>query len=357
MSLLEESLGAKTPIGSALEEGEVTLSYDQKITFELYHRLVLPVDGYVFWVRDGLVNGGLNGAALNTAQFNTGPAPGLPKTLVAQGSLHYSTTANQEEGATYSINRVIFSSSVPVQDLNDVGGNSIYIATFDGPGTDEQPAPASTTAIRFAFSGRGSYYQQAGLWHYVGNAIYSFMGSQIIDDVSQFSNQQIVSNSLPFWLAFNNYNPPYPVPIPRPKVPFYPSFLVPDNLAGPYVAVHINPEETEGWEMAPLMAFDTSTSELSRDRVILTLYGCNNLVASSIRDALLQYSLDTELFGILNSPVPRDDKQTQSELSIIAQKKRIVFDISYNQVAVRSAARKFIKTCIPTVTVGDETVT
>lgn len=345
-------------MGSALIEGEVTLSLNQKITFELYKRLVLPADGYVFWVKASLVSPSalLNTTVFGGAKIGSVPAIEAPAPVfVAQGSLHYATNSNQEEAANYSTNRVIFTSSVPVQDMNGIADDLIYIATFDGPEDPVQPAPRSTTAIRFAFSGRGSYYKQSDLYHYVGNAIYSVMGSQIIDDPSQLNTAAlIVSNSLPIWLAWNHYNPPWPVPIPRPLVTFYPSFLVPDNLKPPYVAVHISPDDTAGIAMAPLMGGDTSTSQLAQDRVTLTLYGCNNLVALSIRDALLQYSFDAELFGVLNSPVPRDDKQTQNELNIIAQKKRIVFEVSYQQSALRNVARKLIKTCIPTIGVGAE---
>lgn len=363
MSNVQETLGAKTPIGSALDRGVDTLSYQQKIVFRLYIRLVLPLDGSAFWVRAGalsesaLLNAGTyNSVALGGSAGKFAPRP----EFIAQGSLHYATEQRQSEDANYAHNTVIFTARQPVQDLNAAGPDMMYIATFDGPvgaGVDND-GPTGTTAIRFSFSRRGSYYQQANLWHYVGDAVYSTMDTQVVDDPATFNARElIVSNSLPAWLAFNTYDPPWPVPIPRPAVRMYPSMLVPDNMPPPFVAVHILPESTGANQTAPYFDATTSSWQLCTDRVRLTTYGCGNRVVMDIRDSLLQYSYDTGRFGICNMPAPRDAKEGQNELSTIAQKKIIDFEVSYNQGAMRDIARQLILECTPKVVLGDERFT
>ena len=39
-----------TPIGADLQTGVEAISIQQTVTFTKYVRLVLPLDGYVFWV-------------------------------------------------------------------------------------------------------------------------------------------------------------------------------------------------------------------------------------------------------------------------------------------------------------------
>jgi hypothetical protein len=241
--------------------------------------------------------------------------------------------------------------------MNAQAPELLYIATFDGPGPDTSPAPADTTAIRFAFSSRASYYQQAGLWHYIGQSVNTTMQSQIIDDPSTLDSRiLLISNSLPAWLAFNIYSPVWNVPVARPNLTFFPSFAVPDNLPPPYGVIHIDPGGTEVWQTLPTLGARTEQSSLARDRVQITLYGCNNRVANDLLYSILQYSYDTEIFGILNIPAIRDEKETQVELHTLAQKKRINFEISYNQGTIRDIARQLITSCIPTYQVGDEII-
>jgi hypothetical protein len=183
------------------------------------------------------------------------------------------------------------------------------------------------------------------------------MATQVIDDPNQLLNYPlIVSNSLPSWLALNYYSPPWHVPVPMPNLRFYPSFLVPESIHPPYAAVHIEPAGTEVWQTMPTLGPLTQQNELARDRVSLTLYGCNNDVAQSVLYAILQYSYDTEVFGILNIPAVRDEKEGQVELHALAQKKRIAFEVSYNQSDIRNIARQLITSCIPTVSVGDQII-
>ena len=49
------------------------------------------------------------------------------------------------------------------------------------------------------------------------------------------------------------------------------------------------------------------------------------------------------MFGIMNSPVPKDAKRGQIEINTIAQKKVIVFEVNYYQTRVNSLAQQLIK--------------
>lgn len=343
MSNVDEALVARTPLGSDLAAGVDQIGLYQDICFTKYIRLVLPLDGYVFWVKADLVSQSAlfnaaryNAAALNQPIVEVTPAP----TFLCRGSLHYNTALVQDEDATYSVNQVVFTSEQFVQAFNEAGPNVIYIAEFEG--------------IKFAFSQRQPFYQQARLHHYLGNAVYSTMETQLVNKLDGFSPSLIVSNSLPIWLALNGYQSLYPdrfTPIP---MLLFPSFAVPQNMEPPFGAVHIAPESTESLQMMPVIGLSLSHSQLCKERVRVTLYGIDNSAALSFYDCVNQYTLDTNAFGIMNMPAVRDEKKTQVELGILAQKKSIEYEINYNQGIARNVARQLITSCIPNVIIQDQ---
>ena len=336
MAQLEEAVLAKDPLASDLAAGVDSLSRVQEITFTRYVRLILPLDGYAFWVRSSIVGPSAQCNALlpNRVGFNQAASALLPPpTFVVKGSLHYTTEIRQKEPETYAANRVVFTSEEEVQDLNAVAPNTLWIGEFDG--------------IRFAFSSRSSFYKQADLFHYVGFAVYADMATQIVDTPNGFDSQSVVvSNSLPAWLAINGYHPPYGFP--NPGLTLFPSFLGPENLVPPYVAVHIAPETTRGLAMAPWIGPRTSShSQLCAERVKLTVWGTRNFTAMDLVDCVNQYSLDTGLFGLMNSPVLADEKRTQPELLTLAMKKSITYEVSYNQSRMRDVAQQLIESAVP----------
>ena len=336
MPKLDEAIGAPTELGGNLQAGVDQISSDQVVVFTKYVKVVLPLDSYVFWVKADLVGPSAlyNATAINRFAYNKSPVVTAAATINAPGSLHYATDTRQEEANTIAVNRVVFTSEQEIQDLNQVGPNVLFIGVIDG--------------VKFAFSSRGSFYRQADLWHYVGTAVYSDMETQVVDDPRTLDRRSvIVSNSLPLWLAFNGYAPFYGFG--NPTLMLYPSFLLPSNLAPPYGAVHIPPENTRALGSAPRIARDSSHSQLVSDRVKITLFGTRNFNALDFLDCVLQRSLDYDEFGIMGSiPVVRDEKRTQSELNAIAQKKTIDFEISYYQSRMNDVARTLILSAIPT---------
>lgn len=319
---IAESLPTPGDLGSALQSGVQQIGRVQKITFIRYTRVVLPIDGYVFWVNSNLLDP---------------PAPYLP--VIHAGSLHFATDNQQREDETIGINRVIFTAENEIDDFNEISPTVCYIGSWEG--------------IRFSFTRRRSFYKQAALWHYEGDAIYPAMEPLVIDNIDQLDlDNVVVSNSLPIWLAILTPQA-WPQP-PRPTFPLYPSFAVPDNLRPPYATVHIVPEGTDAIQAAPAFNSVGSHFQLSVDQVRITLYGVRNDQALDFQDWIYQYMIDTSDLGLLDQQVMQDAKRTQSELNILAIKKVFNLRVSYNQMRVRDIAIQYILHAIPAFLPSDQ---
>lgn len=312
MTTVDEALGSsKPPLAAELAAGIGILSANQTITFTLYQQLVLPLDGFVFWVNYSLIT----------------PTVGDPPASIdIQGSLHYSTDVEQEETSSISMNTIVFTALTQCDNFQDVDPKWLYIAEYNG--------------IRFSFNSQGKFYQQADLWHYIGIAVTSVIGPQVIDTLDQLNSlKQIISNSLPIWLAMPTYVPPYPGFI-CPILKMYPSFLVPSNETPPYASVHI--ENTESLVEAAFLGPRLTSTQLASENVRVTLYGVNNDDSVTFLNFVLQYSYDWQFIGMMNMPIIVDDKLISNELNVIAQKKTIEFKVSYLQNSVRDIARQHI---------------
>lgn len=315
----ELSVGVPTPTEAELLAGISVLSGDQSLTFTKYVKTVLPLDGYVFWLR---------GESVQIA-----------------GSLHYATTVEINEDETLGVNSVTFTTSQEIEGLDVTNGQLLWVANYRD--------------IQFAFSAHGRYYEQARLYHYTGQAVYPALASQLVDDLYGLAaSGVIVSDSLPVWLALQTYQPIW-FKSSNPCLPLgqasslvlYPSFLVPQNIQPPYGVVHIEPSQTHAIQAFPFLSSTDSHVQLAADHVRITLYGCANNVAQDLVELINQYSLDTEVIGIMNMPILRDEKRTQSEIAAIAMKKTIEYDVSYYQTRVRNIARQLILDVIVQYTV------
>lgn len=308
MGIATEGLGAASNLQASLDAGITSISSNQQVTFTQYTKVTLSQDGYVFWVKGS--------------------------TQTYPGSLHYATDVHQNEDETIAINDVIFTSKEEITAFNTVLPSTTWIATY----------PADGGNIYIAFSERGRYYEQAGVWHYQGHAVYPTLQGQLVASDADLPVEPIVSNSLPIWLAQNGT---YPV---------YPSFLVPENAAPPYIVAHIEPRDTEALGAFPMLVlpgvpeqpgnpatlYDWPSSQLMRDNVRLTLYGLNNQQAIQFLFQLMELSLDQDTFGFCNSPAIRDEKRTQAEIMAIAMKKCIEIQASYYLSTADALARRYI---------------
>lgn len=323
MSALEGA-GGGGQLAAGLALGVETLSENQTVTFTQYRRLVLPLDGFVFWVKADQLS---LSALYNTAPLNTVPMNEVQAieadaaTWVVKGSLHYASDNKQDETEGFAVNRVIFTSLSEVEQIQAPNPGVLYIGEFDG--------------MKFSFSRRMPLYRQAGLFHYQGDAVYPTMMTQLVDDPRTLDvSNVVVSNSLPIWLALNRF------------APMFPSFLINDGQEPPYIAVHIDEMGTAGLQAAPLIDPNNGSHyQLARDRVRLTSYGLRNHVALGFQDYMLDYSANDGAIGIMNIPIWRDAKRTQTELNTIAMKKTMDVEVNYYQTDVRSLAIQYIKSC------------
>lgn len=359
MASVKDSLNAPSQFAAAAQAGLDVLSLDQVITFTKYIRVVLPLDGFIFWVRADLVDPSTptNGLPIvppgilttDAAQIVAGtdgtgePNVSQGPSIQVKGSVHYATDQNQEEDSTYGQNQVVFTAEAEVEDFNEISPSVSYIGEIDD--------------IVFALGTRASFYRQAGLWHYRGSSVVPTMKTQVINSIQEFNGRQlVVSNSLPVWLAIQQ--PPAYVPYNYPpSFPVFPSFAVPENQPPPYGVIHNVPDSLRALQAAPLLNYKTSTHyQLMSEKVRITLYGVRNDQALDYLDYVNNYSLFTDNIGIMNMPGVRDEKKTQSELNTLAQKKVVEFEVSFYQVRVNIVARQLIKHCIPNYYIGDDPV-
>jgi len=329
MASAVEAATAKPQLGAGLAQGVETLSGNEEVTFTLYVKLVLPLDGYVFWVNASLLT---DSALYNASQYNRllydNYPEGVPaRQLTVSGSFHFNQELHQLADRTTTYNHVIFTATKPVQDFNLVNPQFLYIANYQGN--------------RFSFSRKENFYKQADLYHYRGDALYSIMDTQIIDSMTGFDTSSvIVSNSLPIWLSLNQF------------FPMYPSYLVEQNLPPVYASVDIDPRQTVALQDFPLLDPESNPWQLTKDTVRIELFGVRNHDALNFVEYILDYSRNTDNIGMMNMPIMQDEKVTQPEMGIIAQKKVITFEVSYFQTTVNNIARQLIEHAFITLTEG-----
>jgi hypothetical protein len=318
MSLINEAASAPSQLATALEAGIDDISNNQTVTFRQYTKYTFSEDGYVFWVATG--------TALQLA-----------------GSLHVLSERKQEEDQTLAANQFVFTAEEEVSQLNSVAPGTMWVGAWQ---TDD-------TILQVAFSSTGMNYQQAGLWHYRGFAVYPALASQLISNAVDLPVGPIVSNSLPIWLGLASQSAVYP---PFGVAPVYASFLVPDNVAPPYITAHIDPAQTIALQAFPVFdwsqrsnpsgdpspIYDLPSWQLMRDAVKLTFYGFTNQQAIQFYSALMDYSVNSDDFGFCNSPAITDDKRTQVEIAALAMKKTLVIQASYYQATADAIARRLI---------------
>jgi hypothetical protein len=246
--------------------------------------------------------------------------------------MHFATDQIQAEDETFGRNRMIFTAQEPIDEFNEISPQVIWLGEFEG--------------LRFSFANRGAFYKQADLYHYMGEAVFPAMESQIIDDAAQLNTRQVVvSNSLPIWLGLTMGG----------ELPVYPSFLADPNVRPPWVSIHIPPDQTIGYAAAPVLNRTLSRSSLASDRVRVTIYGLRNGQALDWLDYVLDFMLNGDAMGLQDfMPAVRDEKRTQDELTVLAMKKTIEFKVSYLHSSVRDIARQLILSCTPTVIIGDQ---
>ncbi len=312
MGIVNEAASAPGQMQTALAAGIASISGEQTITFQQYTKSTIPTDGYVFWVFSG------------KQDFT--------------GSLHLFTDRHQDEDQTIGVNKAVFTATEEITQFNAISPTTLWVGTWQ---TD-------SGSIQIAFSERGAYYEQSGLWHYSGYAVYPALSAQLVGALQDLPAGPIVSNSLPIWLSQNSF------------APVYASFMVPDNVTPPYIVAHVDPQGTVAlgafpqylWPANPATGLNQlSSSQLMKDSVRLTLYGFTNQTAIQYFASLIDYSLNTDDFGFCNSPAIQDDKRRQVEIGAIAMKITFSIEASYYQSTADAVARRLILSAAVTTSV------
>ncbi|EJP5366426.1 hypothetical protein NUA54_005091, partial [Salmonella enterica] len=98
-SLSELQQTAKTELNATLTQGLDDLSRFQVVTFTKYIRKVLPLDGFVFWVK---------ASVLSSAPDSE------PDTVNVKGYLHLTTESIQDDEQLYDRNVVTFTAQADI---------------------------------------------------------------------------------------------------------------------------------------------------------------------------------------------------------------------------------------------------
>lgn len=305
-----------TALNAALRSGLRQLDLSATVDFAKYARVVLPVDGFVFWKPTG-----------GKATVN--------------GSLHFAQEWLQEEDQAVAQTRVLFTAEKQVLEFAQPGQNVLWVATY------QSQVKNNKDLFRYAFSAQQGFYGPAGLWHYVGYQIPPALLTQLLDPGNEIDQTRaVVSNSLPLWLALQGYASTFLGT--TQELPIYPSFQAAENQPAPYVVVDVL--ETEALQSAPALGVYGEHTQWCKDACRVTLYGLQNNEALAFQDLMNDYSLNNEgdSFGITNMPVVKDVHRVSSELHGLAMKKEMLVEISYDQQKSTTKAYQLIEEALYT---------
>lgn len=317
-----EDSGDFSELASLLQQGVDSISEGQEIKLKAYSRVVLPIDRYIYYK----------------------PL----KQLCVTGALNYTQEMVQEESETYDRAIVMLTCSQAVQEFSDAPVNTIYVGT--------------TKRFRYAFERQGGFFSTAKLWHYIGHSLPPVFTLQLLDNPASIDpSQPVVSNSLPLWLQLNNYRVPFPTPPAAPppdlftnSIPMYPADLVEPNLVPPYISVMCYDTRALG---LPTLDQNRNQAQPCSERVRLTLKGLQNNAAQDFLSAVLQYSSETNNFGIMNDlPVIVDSHRPDNALLALGMEKTIEFTIFYYQTRAAAIGRQLIKQAVPAIYLEEELV-
>ena len=314
-TLLEASKDAGATMGADLQAGVAQLSGDQRFTFTLYSRLILPADGFVFYAPALVVD----------APVDPTPAELEVYSFSVNCSLHVAQRIDQQTDNTTALQDVTVTTKREIREFEAVEPGTLYVMTLPN-------------GSLVAFSAQRGRYDQAGIWHYAGRALLPFEATQFVETPDAITlGGTVVSNSLPIWMAMSTSD-----------LPVYPAMLAKLNLVPPYVTADIG--GTTGWGQVPVEGPDSSQAQLAYETIRFTFYGVRNDAVLDFQRAVLHNSF-RDGYGIMNIPVPVDEKQGQSEFGIIAQKKTMDVTVNYYQARSRDIGRKLIESAFINITI------
>lgn len=305
-SISELQKTARSQLNSLLVDGYNDLDNNEKWTFTRYIRKVLPLDGFVFWVKASLLDEEKDNAK---------------NEITVNGYLHLTTDSLQEDEEIYDKNVVTFTATQNIDPFNEVSSSEMYISEFCG--------------IKFAFDLRTGFNKPADLYHYTGEAVYPRMLTQLIDDLDDLDlDNVVVSSSLPIWLGADL------------DQTLFPAKLAQQNFHPPYVSVKCgNPRPLAGGYST---GKNGTTYQLVEEDVTLTMTGLRNNEALDLVQKVVERAGDGLLeMGVMNVPIVQDVLDNQNEFNILSMRKTVTFRVNYYQERIRDISRGLILKVIP----------
>ena len=279
-------------------------------TFDLvtYSKFTNPVDGYVYWLKTDTVE-------------------------KVAGSLHNS--ANQDQTADETINRntIVFTTMERIKAFDSIDPDEIRVISV----ALDDPALVDTGPLLIGFNIANNFYQQAGAYHYIGQAVYPQFRTFFIDDPEEWGASLVPANSLPILLdQLADYG-----------IPVYAAYAVPPNVQGPYLSIDIQ-QSTTLQAMPGFYEEITKTGTIwhvesfRRDMVELIAYNIKSADVQGLVAHIYDASARPALFGLMSAPQVSDLAAVQSEYGIRADKKSVKMDVSYWLSASVESVRKTI---------------
>lgn len=307
-SLNELSNAAGTPLATSQADSVGDVSDDQRLTFKQYRRVVLPADGFIFWV------------SCNIEREIT-------------GSAHIQTNNTQDEWQAANHGKIILTTpeELPPFRAQENELDTVWVGVWEG--------------MPFAIGSQSARYVQAGLCRYVGDTITPAFAAQFLDTEDDLKGlSPYASTSLPLFLRMPQYPNPALAWCPWPSgTSIFPSFSVPDNQKPPYITVHIEASATKPLSMGTLSAQSGTTGTIVKEHVRLRLLGLNNARASNLLNYITHWALiHADEIGVLNTPIVVDEKNPLPNINALAPLKTIELDIMYSQSSARDAALQTI---------------
>lgn len=268
-----------------------TLSQAREFDLVKYTAYRNPVDGYPYWLKTSEVQ-------------------------KIQGSLH--NRAIQENTQDHSNNRntIILTTMEQIKGFDVVDPSVAYFITV----AMDDPAIVDGGPLVIGFNSADSYYQEAGAFHYMGEAVYPNFRQFIVDSPTGWLASLIPSNSLPILLdQIADYG-----------VAVYASWAVPANISTPYISVDIPASKTIN--SAPIYDYAGSNKFINQfkiDDVELITYNMGAVNTQALVSHIYDVSQRPALFGITKIPQVHEVPAVQSEYGIRADKKSVKMSISY----------------------------
>lgn len=275
----------------ALQDGLDTVRQGQTISFITYERVILPYDGFVYWVKTG-----------------------NEQTLVAS-MVHDENELHHEDQNFRNDSGLIITTTEPLLDFSQDGLDTMSVFEYNNN--------------LYVLRKTGYNSEQSGLFHNIARVIEPALRSILLDSKDDFLKKKAqFTNSIGLFVLlscgyFEFVSIDYPI---------YPEWLVPLNKKPPYITVGVT--ETEALNNG----FNTVNVDNSlflvkpaKDYVDINLYGLDNNEALNFLVKLERWSLFYKKIGFLNMPRIKDEQLAQNEIGSLAQKKIIELEIFYYQ--------------------------